>query len=99
MELHWQPVHVGAARRAGRSRRYVPPTCGPDQLIDGTLWQVKKGMDHALGIITDILEAMLAHDSAAVRWALARAEEEPRQLRAIKEVETLLAPGREEPAP
>jgi hypothetical protein len=55
-------------------------------------------MDHALGTITDILEAVLAHDSVAVRWALARAEE-PRQLRATEEVETLLAPGPEEPAP
>jgi phosphoserine aminotransferase len=99
MELHWQPVLVGAARRAGRSRRYVPPTCGPHQLIDGTLWRVEKRMDHALGTITDIFEAVLAHDSVALRRVLARAEEELRQLRPIEEVETLLAPGREEPAP
>jgi hypothetical protein len=32
--------------------------------LTGTLWRVEKRMDHALGIITDILEAVLAHDSA-----------------------------------
>jgi hypothetical protein len=48
---------------------------------------------------SQIFEAVLAHDSVALRRVLARAEEELRQLRPIEEVETLLAPGREEPAP
>jgi hypothetical protein len=63
---------------------------------DGLQRQVEERMDHALGTITDIFEAVLAHDSAALRRVLARAEEELRQLRAIEEVETLLAPGEEE---
>jgi predicted hydrolase (HD superfamily) len=66
---------------------------------EGLQRQVEERMDHALGTITDIFEAVLAHDAVALRRVLARAQDELRQLRAVEEVETLLSPTDGDPGP